>query len=46
MQHLLESLHFSAVRDTPELRWFVRADAPGGFAERVRTAPLLRSDAH
>jgi ribosomal protein S18 acetylase RimI-like enzyme len=46
MQYLLEALQFSAVRDTSELRWFVRADAPDGLAERVRTAPLVQSGSH
>ncbi len=30
MQHLLESLNFAAARDTADLRWFVRGDAPAG----------------
>jgi len=46
MQHLLESLEFTAVRETADLRWFVRSDAPADIATRIRTAPLLRRDAH
>ena len=40
MQHLLESLAFTAVRDTADLRWFVRNDAPPDVAMRVRMAPV------
>ena len=46
MQHLLEALSFTMVRETANLRWFVRADAPRDVATRVRIAPLLRSDVH
>jgi ribosomal protein S18 acetylase RimI-like enzyme len=46
MQHLLESLNFTPVRETAELRWFVRADAPADIAARIRTAPLVRPDMH
>lgn len=46
MQHLLEALNFNAVRDTSELRWFVRADAPADVAARVRSAPVLRPYIH
>ena len=46
MQHLLESLRFSAVRDTSELRWFVRGDAPREVEMRVRNAPLARPSVH
>jgi ribosomal protein S18 acetylase RimI-like enzyme len=46
MQHLLESLHFTAVRDAANLRWFVREDAPAEVAARVRFAPAVRTDAH
>jgi ribosomal protein S18 acetylase RimI-like enzyme len=46
MQHLLESLRFTAVRDAASLRWFVRDDAPTEVATRVRLAPAVRADAH
>jgi ribosomal protein S18 acetylase RimI-like enzyme len=46
MQHLLEALDFTAIRDTGDLRWFVREDAPADVAARVRTAPMLRPSAH
>jgi ribosomal protein S18 acetylase RimI-like enzyme len=46
MQHLLESLDYHAVRDTPDLRWFVRTDAPADVSLRVTRAPLRRGDVH
>ena len=46
MQHLLESLDFTAVRDTSDLRWFVRGNAPADIAARVRTAPQVRTNMH
>ena len=46
MQHLLESLNFAAVRDTLNLRWFVRADAPADIAARVRMARAVRPTVH
>jgi ribosomal protein S18 acetylase RimI-like enzyme len=42
MQHLLESLSFSAVRDTSNQRWFVRADAPADVAARIHAATAVR----
>lgn len=42
MQHLLETLAFTHVRQTGDLRWFVRADAPSSVAARIRSAPQIR----
>jgi ribosomal protein S18 acetylase RimI-like enzyme len=46
MQHLLETLNFEAVRDTHELRWFVRGDAPPQVAHRVANAPVRGTGTH
>ena len=46
MQHLLEALDFHSVRDTADLRWFVRGDAPAEIAARIRNARVVRSGTH
>ena len=46
MEHLLETLDFRAARDTSELRWFVRRDAPAEVSVRVATAPVRRTGVH
>ena len=46
MQHLLEALDFHTVRETADLRWFVRGDAPADIAVRIRNAPVVRPIAH
>jgi hypothetical protein len=38
VQHLLKSYGFDHAGDTAHLRWFVRHDAPGSIAARVRGA--------
>lgn len=42
MQHLLETLDFTHVRQTGDLRWYVRTDAPADIATRIRSAPLVQ----
>jgi hypothetical protein len=46
MRHLLESLEFTAIRETAHLRGCGRTDAPADIATRIGTAPLLRRDVH
>ena len=46
MQRLLESLDFAAVRETLNMRWFVRGDAPPEVAARILAAPLVRRELH
>ena len=46
MQRLLESLDFTLVRETPDVRWFVRGDAPDEVAARILAARLVRPDLH
>jgi ribosomal protein S18 acetylase RimI-like enzyme len=46
MRHLLESLEFTAIRETADLRGCGRTDAPADIATRIGTAPLLRRDVH
>lgn len=46
MQHLLESLDFHTVRETADLRWFVRGDAPADVAARIRSAPVVSQQAN
>lgn len=46
MQRLLESLGFTATRDTTFARWFVRDDAPPEVARRIRNATLVDGPAH
>jgi GNAT superfamily N-acetyltransferase len=46
MQRLLESLRFTATRDTTYARWFVRADAPPEVAHRIRHATLVDTTSH
>ncbi|MEP7182655.1 MAG: GNAT family N-acetyltransferase [Betaproteobacteria bacterium] len=46
MAHLVSSFGYTRVRETPQHTWFVRSDAPQGFAERVRTAPSAVSAIH
>ena len=46
MQRLLESLGFTATRDTTYARWFVRDDAPPEVALRIRHATLIDTPSH
>jgi hypothetical protein len=46
MQRLLESLGFTATRDTKFARWFVRDNAPPEVAQRIRHATLVDGPAH
>jgi ribosomal protein S18 acetylase RimI-like enzyme len=46
MQRLLETLGFTATRDTTFARWFVRDDAPPAVAERIRHATLIDTTSH
>jgi len=46
MEHLLALNRFVPVRATPSMRWLVRADAPCGLADTIRTAPLSQRAHH
>lgn len=46
MQRLLETLGFTATRDTTFARWFVRDDAPPQVAQRIRSATLVDTTSH
>ncbi len=41
MAHLLDVHGFKPIRATPSVLWFVRHDAPAGWAHRIRHAPLV-----
>lgn len=40
MTRVLTAVGFAVIRQTPQLRWFVRADAPAWMAQAIATAPL------
>ena len=46
MQHLLESLDFTATRDTTYARWFVRDAAPAEVSARIRNAAVIETPLH